>query len=241
MSDRARSDYVDVDEAARVLGVSRRHVARLGEMGEIYYLGRGVIERASLNDYLRERQFSRQRAWSTETAWAAVALLSGVHVDWLGKTQLSRLRGRLRDMAHSTSGSEELIGRARERAEIRAYESHDFLTSAVKKRLIVVNRRTLDLAATRRDELDGYIGLDVAAQLEKRYGLRRDSRGTMVLRVTTFDTDVIKRIASTGNGALAALDAAASQDARVHGVGLRALNHHLSDFAHGDVKQHGSR
>lgn len=233
MAERARSDYVEVGEAARLLGVSKRHVARLGELGEIHYVGRGVVERASVNEYLSERKFSRERAWSTETAWAAVALLSGLRADWLGQTQLSRLRSRLRKMALDSYGAHELIGRARERAEVRTYESYDFLVPSIKKHLIVVSRRKLDLAQTRRDELDGYIGVDAAEHLEKRYGLRRDSRGTLVLRVTTFDTDVIKRIATKGNGALAALDTAASQDARAHGVGSRALDSYLEEFARG--------
>ena len=105
MPERARSDYVEVGEAARLLGVTRRHVARLGELEEIHYVGRGVIERASVNEYLNERKFSRERAWSTQTAWAAVALLSGLPADWLGPTQLSRLRGRLRTMALDSGGS----------------------------------------------------------------------------------------------------------------------------------------
>jgi hypothetical protein len=136
-------------------------------------------------------------------------------------------------MALDLYGSRELIGRARERAEVRTYESYDFLVPSVKKHLVVVSRRKLGLAQTRRDELDGYIGVDAAEHLEKRYGLRRDSRGTLVLRVTTFDTDVIKRIATKGNGALAALDTAASQDARAHGVGSRALDSYLEEFARG--------
>ncbi len=37
------SEYVDVDEAARLLGVTKRHVARLGEMVQIRYLKRGLL------------------------------------------------------------------------------------------------------------------------------------------------------------------------------------------------------
>ncbi len=231
MASRSESDFVGVEEAARLLGVSARHVSRLGDQGAIHFLGRGVVERASVTEYLSERKFSRERAWSTETAWAAVALLSGLRVDWIGQTQLSRLRSRLRHMAMDDDGSHELIGRARNRADVRTYESYDFLAPTVKKNLIVSDRRRLDLATSHKDELDGYIDVTTADRLEKRLGLRRDSRGSLVLRVTTFDTNVIKRIATEGNGALAALDIAASQDARAHGVGSRALHDYLEEFA----------
>lgn len=232
MAGTVRGDYVYVNEAARLLGVTTRHVARLGDLGKIHFVGRGVVERASVNEYLSERKFSRERAWSTETAWAAVALLSGQQANWLGPTQLSRLRSRLRHMAVDEYGSHELIGRARERAEVRTYESYDFLVPSIKKQLVVVSRRRLELAPARRDQLDGYLTLAAAERIEKRYGLRRDARGTLVLRVTTFDINVIKRIATKGNGALAALDVAASQDARAHGVGSRALDSYLDEFAH---------
>jgi hypothetical protein len=227
----AGGDYVDVDEAARLLGVSTRHVARLGGQGELRFIGRGVVERASVTEYLQERQYSRERAWSAETAWAAVALLSGMKVDWLGETQLSRLRQRLRHMATNSHGAYELIGRARNRAEIRTYESHDFLVSSVKKDLIVVSRRGLGLASSRKDDLDGYIDLEAAERLEQRLGLRRDARGSLVLRVTALDTTLIKHLAIKGSGALAALDVAASRDARASGVGTRALQAHLTAFA----------
>ena len=57
--------------------------------------------------------------------------------------------------------------------------------------------------------------------------------GTMILRATDFDLDILKRIATKGNGALAALDAAGSMDPREHGVGARTLTKYLQDFARG--------
>jgi hypothetical protein len=227
------SEYVDVDEAARMLGVTKRHVARLGEHGQVRYLARGLVDRGSVNEYLSERAFSRSRPWSEATAWAAVALLSGIEVDWLGQVQTSRLRGRLRRLAADENGSNELVGRARERASVRTYESFGFLVSRVRKDLVVVGRRRLGLSDQRKDRIDGYVNSDVLARLEKSLGLSRNTRGTMILRATDFDLDIIKRIATKGNGALAALDAAGSMDHREHGVGVRALTKYLQDFARG--------
>lgn len=227
------SEYVDVDEAARLLGVTKRHVARLGEKGQIRYLKRGLVDRGSVNEYLREREFSRSRPWSGATAWGAVALLAGIDVDWLGQVQTSRLRGRLRRLAADDHGSQELVGRARGRASVRTYESFGFLVPRVKKHVVVVGRRGLGLSDARKDRIDGYVDSDVLTRLEKSLGLLQDTRGKMILRVTDFDLDIIRRIATKGNGALAALDAAGSMDPREHGVGARALDKYLQDFAHG--------
>lgn len=228
-----RSEYVNVDEAARMLGVTKRHVARLGEQGQIRYLTRGLVDRGSVNQYLSEREFSRSRPWGEATAWGAVALLAGIEVDWLGQVQTSRLRGRLRRLAADENGSHEFVGRARVRASVRTYESFGFLVSRVRKHVVVVGRRGLGLSDARKDRIDGYVNSDVLTELEKSLGLLRDTRGTMILRATDFDLDIIKRIATKGNGALAALDAAGSMDPREHGVGARALNKYLQDFARG--------
>jgi hypothetical protein len=233
MAVRFQSEYVDVDEAARLLNVTKRHVARLGDLGEIRYVGRGLVERDSVTEYLQERRFSPKRAWSEETAWGAVALLSGLRTDWLGQVQTSRLRSRLRRLADDENGSHEIVGRARNRAVVRTYESYGFLAPRMRKEIVAVSRRRLGLADARRDQVDGYIDAGVLANLEKRYGLRRSARGTMIIRATTFDIRIVKRIVTRGNGALAAIDAAGSTDAREHGVGSRALTAYLEEFARG--------
>jgi hypothetical protein len=214
-----------------MLGVTKRHVARLGEQGQIRYLTRGLVDRGSVNQYLSERRFSRTRPWSEATAWAAVALLSGIEVDWLGQVQTSRLRGRLRRLAADENGSYEFVGRARVRASVRTYESFGFLVRRARREVVVVGRRGLGLSDAREDRIDGYVNSDVLTQLEENLGLLRDTRGTMILRATDFDLSIVKRIATKGNGALAALDAAGSLDFREHGVGVRALTKHLQDFA----------
>lgn len=228
-----RSEYAEVDEAARLLGVSKRQVARLGEQGQIQYLSRGLVDRGSVNQYLSEREFSRTRPWSEATAWGAVGLLAGIDIGWLGPAQASRLRGRLRALAAVEEGAHELVSRARARASIRTYESFDFLVSRVKKDVIVIGRRGLGLTDARKDQIDGYVSTEALAELEMSLGLHRDARGTMILRATDFDLGIIKDIVSQGNGALAAFDAAGSMDPREKGVGSRALTTYLQDFARG--------
>lgn len=226
----ANAEYVNVEEAAGLLGVSQRQVTRLASLGSIRFLGRGVVERASIAEYLRERESSRSRAWSGETAWAAVALLSGLDVGWLGQAQTSRLRGRLRELALRDKGAYELVGRARNRAEVRVYDSYEFLTRHLRHQIVAVDRQGLGLAGAPTDHLDGYLDLERLPALQASYGLRSSSRGHLVLRATSFDMSIVKHIATEGHGVLAALDSAGSTDPRERGVGARALGSHLSAF-----------
>lgn len=237
MSTRFENDYVKVEEAARLLNVTKRHVARLGALEEIRYASRGVVERASIDAYLHERRFSRTRAWDEETAWAAIALLSGLRVDWLGQVQTSRLRSRLRRLAANEDGPLELIGRARNRAVVRTYDSYEFLAPKLRESLVMVDGRRLGLVDRAKDQIDGYLEGTALAVLEKRYGLQRNDRGAMTLRASTFDIRSIKHIAAEGNGVLAAMDAATSMDAREHGVGVRALAAYLEEFARGRASE----
>lgn len=227
------SDYIGVDEAARLLGVTKRHVARLGEHGHIQYLARGLVDRGSVNEYLSQREFSRFRPWSEATAWGAVALLDGIDVDWLGHVQTSRLRGRIRRLATEENGAREFAGHARLRASVQTYGSFDFLLGEVRRDVVEVGRRGLGLSTAPQSRIDGYLKTEALAALEEKLGLVRDSRGTMVLRATDFDLSAVARIAAIGKGVLAALDAASSMDPRERGVGTRALAAYLQDFARG--------
>jgi excisionase family DNA binding protein len=52
-------DFVDVQEAARLLGLSVQHVRRLAEEGKIVFAARGLVDRTSIRLYLAERAGSR--------------------------------------------------------------------------------------------------------------------------------------------------------------------------------------
>ncbi|MDP3894984.1 hypothetical protein, partial [Nocardioides sp.] len=108
-----------VSEAANRLGVSTRQVQHLVARGELLSLARGVVDETSVERLLAVRRGSHTRAWAESTAWAGVALLSGREAGWLGESQRSRLRGRLRGM-----GADELVDRARGRARVSRYVAH---------------------------------------------------------------------------------------------------------------------
>lgn len=198
----SKGRYADVGVASKILGASTRHVARLGERGEILIPFRGAVDRDSIDRYLAERRgLMRGRAWDQATAWGAIAILSGLNATWLGDVQASRLRGRLRQLAtgDDDAGAHVLVGKTRSRATLHTFETFDFLAPRIKKEIVIAGRRGLGLSTARREEVDGYLNAETLSGLAKRYMLSVDARGKAVLRVTAFGLTTLKRIATRSN------------------------------------------
>jgi len=214
-------DLVGVEEVARLLGVTTRHVRNLTYQGELELVARGLVDRTSLERHLATRQGSRVRAWSEETAWAALALLSEVEADWLGQVQKSRLRTVLREI-----DARELVSRARNRARVHRFSGHASTAARLRREVVTVHL-TSDLGLVGDAGLfDGYVNTQQLQGLVARHGLARDVRGQYALRATDFDLDAVARIAEA-TIALAALDSAESLDPRERAVGIDALQHAL--------------
>lgn len=212
-----RDDFLTIEAAAHVLGVSSRHVRRLVDRGSITKLARGLVDRDSVDRYLMSKHQGRTRAWADHTAWGAIALLAGEEASWLGETQRSRLRGALRRLDDAS----ELLTRCRDRARVETFAAHRAALPRLGDALAVPDLTQLGLADNADGHLDGYIAADALDATAGSLGLRADSDGTVVLRVAAFDFTVVRRLAATK--VVAALDAATSVDPRVRGVGLRAL------------------
>jgi hypothetical protein len=219
-------EFIGVSQAARLLGVSQRRVQQLATSGYITFAARGLVDRTSLEYHLATRQGMRTRAWSTETAWAAVALLCGVEVDWLGIAQKSRLRTSLR-----TTDAQALVSRARNRARIHRYAGHSSAAARLRHEISVV-RPASQLGLIGADgRFDGYVATDSLANLVTRHALIVDTRGHYAVRATEFDLDNIATIAHAGEiPVLEALDSAESLDARERGVAIEALDRALAQF-----------
>ena len=217
---------VRVEEAADLLDVSARRVEQLAVSGELTRAAHGLIDLASVHQYLADRQGSTGgRAWSEQTAWAAVALLSDQDVDWLGVVQKSRLRGVLRDI-----DSVGLARRTRNRARVQRYSGHESAAARLKGDLVSTDRSALGLVAVGADAgADGYVAAEDVDRLVATYALRHDASGSYVLRATGFDLDTVTRIAGAAD-TLAALDAAASLDPRERSQGHRILTERLDGF-----------
>jgi hypothetical protein len=213
-----------VSEAAEPLGVSTRQVQHLVARGELRSLARGVVDEASVERLLAVRRGSHTRAWAEATAWGAVALLSGSAAGWMGESQRSRLKGRLR-----TLNADELVERTRGRAHVTRYRAHASTGERLRQELADNSdaARQLGLAAT--NAVDGYVATTDLAGVVARHGLIRDDAGRVTLRATTMGLDVVRALAERGI-VLAALDLAASLDIRERRAGLGALDGALEEF-----------
>ena len=218
--------HIGLAEAASVLGLSVRHVRRLSDQGQISMSARGLVDLASVHQYLADRQGATgTRAWSEQTAWAAVAMLSGVDVDWLGAVQRSRLRGILREI-----DSVDLARRTRNRARVQRFSGHESAADRLREDLVVIDRAALGLVAVgAQTGVDGYVAAGDVERLVARYALRNDATGAYVLRATSFDLATIERLAVAAD-TLVALDAAASLDPRERSLGHEILTGRLEAF-----------
>lgn len=213
-----------VSEAAERLGVSTRQVQHLVARGELRSLARGVVDETSVERLLAVRRGSHTRAWAESTAWAAVALLSGREAGWLGESQRSRLRGRLRGL-----GAEELVERARGRASVTRYVAHRSAGERLRAELVDTTSAAERLGLAATNAIDGYLATTDLKAAAARHGLIRDDTGSVTLRATSMDLDVVRDVVSAGD-VLAALDLAESLDVRERRAGVDALDRALGEF-----------
>jgi hypothetical protein len=213
------------------LGVSTRQVQYLVARGDLRSIARGVIDDASVDRYLAARQESRRRAWSEATAWGAIGLLCGHQVSWMGNTQRSRLRTRLRSLA-----AEELVGRARGRAVTKRYASHSSAPARIAQHLVDTAEAAEALGLARTADIDGYVASAKAGALVAAHGLIRDDNGRVTLRETDMDLTVVAELAQSGP-VLTALDLAESLDVRERAVGINTLGKALDLHRIASVKR----
>lgn len=213
-----------VSEAAQRLGVSTRQVQHLVARGELRQVARGVLEETSVERFVAVRGGSHSRAWSEATAWGAVAVLSGSAVAWMGESQRSRLKGRLRAVTAA-----DLVERARGRAVVTRYAAHSSTGERLLGELVyavdVAGR--VGLAAT--NGIDGYLDTSALDGVVSRHGLIRDDEGRVTLRGTGMDLAVVRDLAQR-SVVLAALDLAESLDIRERRAGPDALDLALETF-----------
>lgn len=215
---------VTVSEAAERLGVTTRQVQYLVARSELRQVARGVLDETSVERLVVVRGDSHNRAWSEATAWGAVALLSGAGARWMGETQRSRLKGRLRAL-----GATELVERTRERADVSRYAAHSSAGQYLLAELVYATDAAGPLGLAGTNSIDGYLAAADVAGVVSRHGLIRDDEGRVTLRATSMDLDVVRDL-SERSVALAALDLAESLDVRERRAGLDALDRVLAAF-----------
>lgn len=220
----AAEDFLTIKETAHTLGVSTRHAHRLADSGSLTKIARGLIDRNSVERYLQSHRLGRTRAWAEHTAWGAIALLAGRDADWLGATQTSRLRHTLRELTDAV----DLLSRMRDRAHVHTFAAHPAAIGRLGNHVASADLGRLGVAAAADGSIDGYLAAGDFEAVVRDLGFKEDTSGKVVLRVTTFDFDKVADLVDTS--VVAALDAAASTDPRIRGVGQRALEALLEAF-----------
>lgn len=213
---------IAVSTAAERLGISARQVQYLVAHGELRLVARGVLDEASVDRLLAVRGTgARTQAWSESTAWGAIAILSGQVPHWMGGTQLSRLKARLRGL--SSAG---LIERIRNRAEVVRYAGHPAGVDRVRAEIVDTSRGAVTLGLAATAVVDGYVAREDLDGILTRHGLIRDDAGRFTLRATSMDLAVVRDLAEN-SVVLAALDLAGSVASRESTVGRAALDRAL--------------
>jgi hypothetical protein len=212
---------LSVRDASQRLSVSTRQVQNLVAHGDLVQLARGVLDEASVDRYLAVRGASRARAWSEPTAWGAIALLSGVTPTWMGTSQRSRLKARLR-----TLSAAELLARARNRADVVRYSGHPSAIPRIRAEIIDTSAANRALGLADSASVDGYVAPEDLVTISQRYGLARDDSGRFTLRAPSMDLTVVRKLAET-DVVLAALDLSESLDIRERHAGLDGLGRAL--------------
>lgn len=211
-------EFIGVGEAAKRLGVTTRQVQHLAARGELHLVARGLVDQTSIDRHLATRQGSRRRAWSEDTAWGAVAILSGCRATWMGTSQRSRLKRHLR---HLTAA--EVVGRARNRAQVHSYEGHSQTASRLRHDIVDTSDAAQALGLTATDRIDGYVAAQDLRKIVTRHALVEAPDGHYTLRATATDLSMVRAIADS-SPVLAALDLAESLDVRERRTGLDALS-----------------
>lgn len=154
----------------------------------------------------------------------AVALLCGIDASWLGDSQRSRLRRRIRE-----ASVEELVARARDRAVVQRYAGHPSAVSRVRAATVSTHLAARCLGLADVNAVDAYLSADAVDEVVRRHGLVADAGGSFTLRATTMDMRVVANVGKVG-AALAALDLAESLDVRERSAGVRGLEEALEAF-----------
>lgn len=215
-------DVVTTREAAVRLGVTPRQVQRLARDGRLVQLAPGVLDRTAVEQLLALTG-RRRTPWDPDTAWAAIALLSGLTAPWMGTTQRSRLRRRLREI-----GPQELAERSRTRARVLRYAAHPSSIDRLRPHVVEPSGEGLALTPRTSRTLDGYVACAALDRRVREHGLAPEPGGRITLRATSMPMDVVREIAA--RPLLAAVDVMGSLDDRERRAGTDMLESALEAF-----------
>lgn len=189
--------------------------------------GRWLIDRASLEELLANPR-PVGRPFSVRRSWGLLMLASGRHPDWLSASDVSRLRGRLREQR-----LEELAARMARRASRRSYRAHPSdlrriadVPDAVRTGPSAADEHGLDIVS--EGEVDVYLPAPRLEAMLKKFALSESERPNVVIRavpeIWPFGPD--DRVAPA---AVVGVDLLSATDARFRRAGRELLKRLDSD------------
>ncbi|MBF6213975.1 helix-turn-helix domain-containing protein [Nocardia puris] len=180
-------------QAAELLGVTPRQVARMASSGRIDVarrVGRTLlVDAGSVHRLVRQRRHPG-RIWTQRTAWSALSLLSGSDPVWASSAERTRLIHRLRRMA-----PEELTHLSANRAVVHRFRGDSEATHDLPNYIAVTGSSATRHPLWQRFELtseptgvDGYVPASELEPLVDHFHLVPDPAGEIALRTTTFES-----------------------------------------------------
>lgn len=183
--------------------------------------GRWLIEEASVEELLTKTR-PVGRPFSVRRSWGVLMLASGRNADWLSASDVSRLRGRLRDR-----GLEELAPRLERRADRRRFRAHPSdleriaaIRKAVRTGASAAAHHGLDIVA--EGEVDIYIPADRLEPTTKRFALQHSERPNVLIRAVP-EIWPFARGERVAPAAVVGVDLLGSTDARFRRAGRSLL------------------
>ena len=212
---------LSVPEAAQRLQVNSarvRAMIRAGLLDAAKLGGRWVVSAESVD---RRAKVSAEpgRHFSSKRAWGLLLLAGGSSPDWLSRSDLSRLRRRLKE-----STLEELAPRLRSRALTDALRAHpsDLQRLAAEDALVLAGLSAAshyDLGlAYPADSLEAYVPIKQVAGLKKKYALQPSATPNVILRVVE-GVWPFEEGATVAPATVVGLDLLESDDARLRRAG----------------------
>jgi excisionase family DNA binding protein len=192
---------LSVVDAAGELGVSAERIRALihaGELPATKIAGRWVVDSGDVEGRRREPRHGG-RPLSPRNAWAIFALGDGVRVPWVSRSEIDRLRARLR----SQPDLADLAALTRRRGEAHRYRA---VPAVIDRLVATAGVQPTGISAEGHNlvgapQADLYLPADLVDEVVRRYALDDAARedANVVLRVPSTDrwpvTSVTPRLA----------------------------------------------
>jgi excisionase family DNA binding protein len=180
---------LSVADAAGGLGVSAERIRALihaGELPATKIAGRWVVDSGDVEGRRREPRHSG-RPLSPRNAWAIFALGDGLRVPWVSRSEIDRLRARLR----SQPDLADVAALTRRRAEAHRYRA---VPAVISRLVATASGQPTGISAKGHNlvgapEADLYLPADLVDEVVRRYALGDATRedANVVLRAPSTD------------------------------------------------------